>query len=174
MISERDIVLEPVEQSNKDLLDNLWQFYELESSVWSETDIDASGRYTSLEELLGRLGAADAFEWGFIIRYQMNIVGFIIVADEFLNGVPIREFADIYILPKYRGLGIATAVTCMTLSKASHPWLLCVYRKDEIALKFWKNAFNRLQFKSISENNPPEVDEFYEFIINDTESIHLK
>ena len=174
MISESDIVFEQVEHSNKDLMNNLWQFYELESSFWSETDIDDSGKYTSLESFLERLGKEDAFDQGFIIRYQTNIAGFVVVADEILNGQHIREFADMYVLPKYRGLGITTAVIHRLILKTNHPWLICVYRKDEMAIKFWTNAFKRLPFTSIRENNPPEIEEFHEFIVNDAELVHLQ
>ncbi|MEN0038788.1 MAG: GNAT family N-acetyltransferase [Cellvibrio sp.] len=167
MIFEVEINLEPVDAANKSIIDNLWQFYEFESSFWSKEDVDTYGRYGSLADFLARVGTADTFDWGYIIKYQNQLVGFLIVADEYIGGKSIREFADIYILPKYRGLGIATQLIRTTILNSDHPWLICVFREDTNALNFWRNTFARLPFNSVRENLPPEIATLHEFIIND-------
>lgn len=167
-----DIELEPVDLNNKGLIDNLWQYYELESSFWSKEDVDAAGRFASLEGFLARVGQPDSFDSGFIIKYQSQIAGFLIVSDEFLFGKPIREFSDIYVLPKYRGLGITSEVIRLTILKSDRPWMICVFRNDHNAQAFWRKAFARLPFSAIYENNPPEVGHFHEYIVNDPTGIH--
>ena len=170
------VTLIPVALDDAQLLDNLWQFYELESSFWSEEDIDASGRFNSLAEFLGRLGDPDALDRANFICYDGHLAGLLIVGSQQLRGRAIREFADLYVLPKYRGLGIASAVVRQTVVASSHPWLICVFRKDSKALRFWERAFERLPFSSVRELLPPEYPELREFIVNDQmagEATHL-
>lgn len=174
MISDIDIHIEPIDSTNKMLIDNLWQFYELESSFYSKADVDASGRFTSLSDFLAHVDSKYAFSWGYIVRYQAQIAGFLIISDDFLDGKPIREFSDIYVLPKYRGLGIATQLISTVIFSADHPWLICAFRADNKAVNFWRNVFERLPFDSVSENSPPEIADLHEFIINDRTGIHSK
>lgn len=149
------------------LLDNLWQFYELESSFWSNGDVDACGRFTSLSDFLGRLGDPDAFDWAYIIRQQNDVAGFLLVGRQNLHGRTIIEFADVYVLPKHRGRGVATEVLRQTIFASSHPWLICIFREDHRALEFWERAFRRLPFASVREVVPPDVPELVQFVVND-------
>ena len=90
------------------LLDRLWQFYELESSFWSGEDIDETGRFTSLDDFLERLGTPDPFDWAYLIRHEGQLAGLLLVGHQNLRGQSIMEFCDLYVLPRFRGRGIAT------------------------------------------------------------------
>ena len=166
MIQADEIILEQVDSTHKVIIDNIWQYYELESSSYTRTDVDISGRFTSLESFLDRVGLQDTFECGFIIRYRGHIAGLLIIGDEFINGKPIKEFSDIYVLPKYRGCGIASQLISTIILISEDTWLICVFRKDEKALAFWRNTFARLPFDSVVENIPPENIDLHEFIIS--------
>lgn len=166
MIQAEEIILEQVDSMRKELIDNLWQYYELESSFYNLTDVDISGRFTSLNSFLERVDRQDTFEWGYIIKYNGHIAGLLIIGDEYIHGEAVKEFSDIYILPKYRGCGIASHIIRTTILNSDHAWLICVFRKDEKGLAFWRNAFVRLPFDSVVENIPSEIDDLHEFIIN--------
>ncbi len=153
------------------LLDNLWQFYELEASFWSGEDIDANGRFSTLSGFLGRLGDPDAFDWAYLIRQQGEVAGLLLVGHQNLRDGTIQrtilEFGDLYVLPKYRHQGIATEVIRQTILASDHPWLVCVFRDDQRALDFWHRAFQRLPFSTVRQVVPPDVPEFVEFVVND-------
>jgi predicted acetyltransferase len=165
------ITLTRVTPADATLLDNLWQFYELESSFWSGEDIDAKGRFNSLSGFLGRLGDPDAFDWAYLIHQKGAAAGLLLVGHQNLRDGTIQrtilEFGDLYVLPKYRNQGIATEVIRQTILATVHPWLVCVFRDDLRALAFWDRAFKRLPFSSVREVVPPDVPEFVEFVVND-------
>ena len=161
------VTLTPVSPADGPLLDNLWQFYELESSAWSREDIDANGRFNSLSEFLGQLGDADALQKGYFIRYEGNLAGLFIESLQQLQETTIKEFADIYVLPKFRRRGIASEVIRQTVLASEEPWLVGVFRDDLNAVRFWEHAFERLPFSSFRELLPPEYPELREFVVND-------
>lgn len=159
--------LDRVSLADAALLDRIWQFYELESSLWSGDDLDETGRFTSLSGFLERLGDPHSFDWAYLIRYEGQLAGLLIVGHQNFHGRSIMEFADLYILPKYRGRGVASEVVRQTVLASDEPWLICVFREDRAALAFWHSAFERLPFSSVRESLPPEAPDLHEFIVNE-------
>jgi len=72
--------------------------------------------------------------------------------------------ADLFVMPKYRRLGLAEAATRKIVAGHEGPWLLSVFRKDERALRYWQGAFARLPFRSVQPG--PHHELFHQFIIN--------
>lgn len=167
------ITLTAVSPADGQLLDNLWQFYELESSAWSKDDIDSEGRFNSLSGFLARLRDPHAVAEGYFIHHGVSIVGFLLVGLQWLHEREIKELADLYVLPKYRGLGIASKVVHQMISSSDSPWLICVFSADVQAQRFWESAFQRLPFSSVRELLPPEFPELREFVVNDGESARV-
>lgn len=161
------VTLTRVEPADATLQDNLWQFYEFESSVWSHADIDGLGRFNSLAEFLARLGDPQSFDWAYLIRQQDAVVGFLLVGHQNLDGRSIMEFADVYVLPKFRGQGVATEVLRQTVLASDHAWLICAFRDDQAARAFWARAFERLPFGSVREVIPSDVPQMHQFVVND-------
>jgi predicted acetyltransferase len=147
------------------LLDRLWQFYELESSSWSGEDVDDAGRFTSLDGFLERLRTPDPFDWAYLIRHEDQLAGLLLVGHQNLRGRSIMEFGDLYVLPKYRGRGVASEVIRQVVLDSDHPWLICVFRTDAQALSFWRKAFGRLPFSSVHEESPSEDPDLHEFVV---------
>lgn len=167
-----DVVLDRVTPAGAALLDNLWQFYELESSFWSHEDVDPAGRFTSLSGFLSRLGDPNTSIWAYFIRHQGELAGFLLISEEeHYFGRTIAEFADLYVLPKYRGRGVATAVIRRTMLASNHPWLVCSFKDDHKALAFWERAFARLPFAGVREVIPPDVEAMRQFVVNDAEGV---
>lgn len=100
-------------------------------------------------------------------RPRVHIAGFLLVGLQQLQERAIKELADLYVLPKYRGLGIATEVIRQTVMASAHPWLIGVFRLDVHAQRFWERAFQRLPFSSVRELLPPEYPDLREFIVNE-------
>ena len=162
------ITLARVAPADAELLDRLWQFYELESSFWSDENIDETGRFTSLNGFLDRLATPDPFDWAYLIRHEGHLAGLLLVGRQNLRNRSIMEFGDLYVLPKFRGRGIASEVVRRVVLDSGHPWLICVFRTDTRALGFWQRAFERLPFSSVHEEVPSENPNLHEFIVNET------
>jgi predicted acetyltransferase len=163
------ITLSRVTRDDAPLLDQIWQFYELESSFWSGEDVDETARFTSLADFLARLGDPDAFDWAYLIRHEGRLAGLLLVGHQNLRGRSLMEFADLYVLPRYRGRGVATEVIRQIVLDSHQPWLICVFREDRQALGFWRRSFERLPFSSVREVLPSEDPDLHEFIVNDVE-----
>lgn len=160
--------LTSVSPPDAQLLDNLWQFYELESSFWSQEDVDAEGRFNSLSGFLDDLGEANAIQSGYFIRHDGQLSGLLIVGRQQLQDREVKELSDLYVLPKFRGRGIASEIVRHVVLESDEPWLICVFRNDLNALRFWERAFERLAFSSVRELLPAEYPELREFIVNET------
>jgi len=162
------ITLTRVSAGDAELLDRLWQFYELESSFWSGEDVDDTARFRSLDGFLQRLKSPDPFDEAWLIRSEGVLAGLVLVGQQRVRQRSIVEFADLYVLPKYRGRGIASEVVRRIVLDAGHPWLICVFRSDAKAKAFWTRAFERLPFATVHELVPSEDPEMHEYIVNDT------
>ncbi|KMM74558.1 hypothetical protein ACP93_16175 [Xanthomonas sp. NCPPB 1128] len=102
------------------------------------------------------------------------MVGFVIVGLQQLQECTVKEFADIYVLHKYRGLGIATDVIHQMVVVSHHAWLICLFRLDVNAQRFWERVFRRLRFSSVRELLPPEYPDLREFIVNERPADKVK
>lgn len=162
------VALDRVTPADAALLDRLWQYYELESSFWSNEDVDEAGRFASLDGFLERLRMPNSFDWAYLIHYEGRLAGLLVVGHQNLRNRSLMEFGDLYVLPKYRGRGIASEVVRQIVLNSGHPWLICVFRADTQALAFWRRAFERLPFAAVHELVPSEDPDLYEFVVNDT------
>ncbi|WP_423599979.1 hypothetical protein [Roseateles sp. MS654] len=77
------------------------------------------------------------------------------------------EFADLYILRRYRGRGIASEVARQIVLDSKEPWLICVVPEDRQALNFWRRAFERLPLSSARAAPPSEEPHLHKSLVND-------
>jgi predicted acetyltransferase len=152
-----------------ELLKNLWQFYEVESSVREQLDVDVSGRFPVPEEVFASVVQGTEGNSGYAILCDEACAGFLILSSAEIEGKAITEFADLFVLPKYRGRGVGSAVVEKVILRSSQAWLIAVFRDDMKALSFWHSAFSRLPFTSCREVVPPELPQFHEFIVNESD-----
>ncbi|MDY0976296.1 GNAT family N-acetyltransferase [Massilia sp. CFBP9012] len=157
---ERAVVAE------RPLLFRLLQLYFFEATRWSGEDILDDGLYDCDEDGLQGYFDEQGVDAAYILRVDGKPAGFALVEWIPYEGGQIREFADLFVLPKYRRLGLAEATTRRVVLETEGPWLIAVFRKDEAALSHWQNAFVRLPFRSVRHG--PKDDVFHQFIVNDT------
>ena len=150
-----------------DLLASLWQYYQLESSSRERLDVDSAGRFETPDDVFAKVLNLDDGNSAYLVRCDGAIAGFLILLSAQIEGAPITEFADLFILPRYRGRGVASQVIEQVILHSTQPWLIAVFRDDSEALAFWRSALKRLPFSSVREIVPPELPEFHEFVVND-------
>ncbi|MCO7521855.1 MULTISPECIES: GNAT family N-acetyltransferase [unclassified Pseudomonas] len=118
-----------------DLVRNLYQFYAYESSDWEQEDIEADGRFYIHEPHFQRYW--QSADWSAsLILVDGFIAGFVLVERSELPGIDALELADLFVLKKYRRLGVGQAVARQFLSEGPHDWLLRCHGDDAPALAF--------------------------------------
>ena len=162
------IELSQMQAAHASLLVNLWQYYQLESSVRENLDVDGTGRFETPEDVFSKALCFENGSSAHLVQCDGAVAGFLILHAAEIEGKPISEFADLFVLPRYRGQGVATAVVEQVVLRSTQPWLIAVFRDDLKAQAFWRGAFERLPFSSCREVVPPELPEFHEFVVNES------
>ena len=77
----------------------------------------------------------------------------------------LRELADLFVLPKYRGRGVAEAATRSIVLHSEGAWLIAMFKQDLDAHRYWASAFHRLPFASVRRADDEEL--FQIHIVNE-------
>lgn len=162
-----ELSVEPATLRDKTLLFRLLQLYFFDSTRWSGEDLQEDGLYECEEDgLLSYLNADDGGR-AYILRVSGELAGFALVDDVPFEGKRIAEFADLFVLPKYRRLGLASAATTQIVINSENPWLFAVFRKDREAMRYWQASFKRLPFRSVRVADDSAEDMFHFFVVNE-------
>jgi predicted acetyltransferase len=165
-----DLTIELAKPDEKALLSRLLQLYFFDSTPWSGEDIQEDGRYECNDEsLLNYSDSTDSY-CAYILRVDGKPAGFALLEDQEFQGKQLTEFADLFVLPKYRRLGVGSAVVTKLVLDSERTWLFAIFRNDLQALRYWQSSFKRLPFRSVRATEDPEDDRFHLFIINESKS----
>ena len=141
-----------------DIIRNLYQYYAYESSDWEQEDVEADGRFYIHEEHLVRYWQEP--QWSAeLILIDGYIAGFLLVERSELAGLDALELADLFVLKKYRRIGVGSAVALQVLGNGNDAWLVRFYRQDEAAQAFWRAVFAELPrpVRDIVLDDEPEL-----------------
>ncbi len=138
------IELIPASAEQLPLIRNLYQFYAYESSGWEQEDVEVDGRFYVHEPHLQRYWQDAGWSAGLIL-VDGFIAGFLLLETCEDQRLADMEFADLFLLKKYRRLGIGRALLQQTVSDERR-WLLCCYAQDELANAFCRQVLNELPF----------------------------
>lgn len=151
-----------------DVVFRLMQLYCFEASAWSDEEIHADGLYDcALADVQSRL--RDEPEWTRLIWCDGALCGFVQIDDVELEGRRLPELADLFVLPKHRGKGIAAAVVKHLVRPETGEWLLATFRRDESARAYWERNLPRM---GMVQRVPPmpEEEDFRLWLISATQS----
>ena len=139
------------------LIANLYQYYAYESSDWEEEDVEADGRFYLHQPHLQRYWSEP--DWSArLILADGFIAGFLLIERSEVPGLDALEFADLFVLKRYRRLGIGQALAQQILSEPQ-PWLVRFYPQDQIAAAFWQRVLAELPrtVRQIALDDEPEL-----------------
>lgn len=145
-----------------EIIRNLYQYYAYESSDWEQEDVEVDGRFYIHEEHLARYWQEPRWS-AELILVDGYIAGFLLVEGSELPGLEgSLELADLFVLKKYRRLGVGSAVASQVLGRGADAWLVRFYRQDEAAQAFWRAVFAELprSARSIVLDDEPELQTF--------------
>ncbi|CDF84433.1 GNAT family N-acetyltransferase [Pseudomonas sp. QL9] len=144
-----------------DIIRNLYQYYAYESSDWEQEDVEADGRFYIHEEHLVRYWQDPQWSANLIL-VDGYIAGFLLIESNDLSGLGALELADLFVLKKYRRMGVGSAVALQVLGNGNDAWLVRFYRQDEAAQAFWRAVFAELPrpVRDIVLDDEPELQTF--------------
>lgn len=165
-----ELSIERAKPEDKKLLFRLLQLYFFDSAHWSGEDLLEDGLYECEADGLLTYFDLSSEDRAYILRVNGKIAGFALVEAVPFEGKQISEFADLFVLPKYRRLGLASAATTQIVINSENPWLIAIFRKDREAMRYWQASFKRLPFRSVRAADDPEDDRFHCFVVNERRS----
>jgi predicted acetyltransferase len=132
------VQLTPVSEKSKEVLQNLYQLYHYDFSLFTEEDINSVGLYEiNLEHYW------EDPRWNpFFIYDAGKIVGFLVILFENydVDPDPTHVIYDFMVLKKFRrnGLGREAAVKSFDLYQAN--WKVAQMSSNEPAILFWRDV----------------------------------
>lgn len=158
------IQLLPTSAEHLPLLANLYQFYAYESSDWEQEDVETDGRFYIHQPHLQLYWQEPGWSAQLILADGF-IAGFLLIERSDLPGIDAPEFADLFILKKYRRHGIGRALVQQVMGDGS-PWLLRFYRQDELACAFWQQLLSEWPRPARPVWTEEEADGLLTYLIN--------
>jgi predicted acetyltransferase len=156
--------IKPATPKDEPTLANLFQLYFHELSDFLEEEVDENGLFDAWDDTTFTTPGNRAY----LLYVGQNLVGFLIIETAQTPTGPMTEFADVFILRRYRRRGLALQVARRFLvEEPHHPWLVAVFRADVQALAFWRSAFNRLALNRVREFNDVRKPEFCFFAVGE-------
>lgn len=158
------IELLPTTAEQQPLIANLYQFYAYESSDWEQEDVELDGRFYIHAPHLQRYWREP--EWSAqLILVDGFIAGFLLIERSELPGVDALEFADLFILKKYRRLGIGRALVEQVMVAGSGRWLVSFYQQDALARQFWQRLLAELPLRVVERLVDAEQPELHSYLL---------
>lgn len=142
--------------AHKKTITNLLQLYFYDTSIEDACDIEEDGIFSYSEEYLSRYWSEP--DWGaHLIRVNEKIAGFAFVSpSDVLDDA--QEFADVFILKRYRRIGVASKVALHFLSERSRAWTVVVFNEAHDAKAYWNKLFMLPQLTVVKQFPHPEDD----------------
>ncbi|QKE64533.1 GNAT family N-acetyltransferase [Aquipseudomonas campi] len=149
------IELLPTSADQQALIANLYQFYAYESSDWEQEDVEVDGRFYIHAPHLQRYWQEP--DWSAsLVLVDGFIAGFLLIERSELPGVDALEFADLFILKKYRRLGIGRALVEQVMVAGGGRWVVSFYEQDNLARQFWQRLLAELPLRVVEQLTDPE------------------
>ena len=139
----------------KNIVDNLLQFYLDEISVFVAPKKSAEGRliYPYLDHYW-----RNPQRYPFLISNDKQIAGFALVRREIdpSNGMEVAEISDFFILSTLRNHGIGGLTAVQLWDMFPGKWRLEVHKANQDALLFWKDTISKYTDHRFKQSNNAE------------------
>ena len=154
------------DSSQKKTIWNLFQLYCYDSTDWDPEDVGVSGFYALDDGYFSQYWTVPGWS-AHILKMANNIVGFLLIERSDVPGVNAPEFADLFILKKYRRQGIGKEVVQRVVVTSGQPWVITVFDDDTAAKAFWSNVFKQFDLSPIRELRDPHGRAAKVYLLND-------
>lgn len=136
--------------SEKQTVWNLFQFYCYDSTEWDPDDVGSNGLYGLDSAYFSQYWLEPGWS-AHLIKVDQQIAGFLLIEPTDAPGVNCAEFADLFILKKYRNQGVAKHIVRQVIVESKQPWVVTVFDDDRSAKVFWSKMFELFNFGVIRQ-----------------------
>ena len=144
------ISVRSAEQSERDIIDTLLQYYLHDFSEFEAVEMDPQGRYTyPYLDMYWQ----DPQRYPFLITIQDNIAGFALVQQELdpANGNTFMDLSEFFVLRVFRHQGIGNKAATILWEKFPEAWQVRVLHSNKPAYPFWQHAISRYTHDQFEE-----------------------
>jgi predicted acetyltransferase len=135
-----DITIDKVLIEEKQVLGNLFEFYNYEFSKYLDSlELQDDGRF-GFEPLDSYL--SEPHFYPYFIRVNNRLAGFVIVKSEDKNGVSFNSIEQFFVMKKYEGKGIGKYVAKEIFDRFPGEWKVTQVQKNYPAQAFWRSTIN--------------------------------
>ncbi len=132
------------QEAHKPVIWHLFQFYCYDTSVYDGYDVEESGLYRMSAEYFSQYWLLPNWR-AHVLRWNGAIAGFVLLEDsELVSGG--MEIADLFVMSRFRRLGIANQVVNYFMRQRTVPWTVTVFDDAADAKQFWQQIFSRPEF----------------------------
>jgi predicted acetyltransferase len=142
--TDKSVIVRPANQSERPLIEGLFQFYmydfsELEPPDSTAFEVNAEGRFEAYPHVSEYWSAAE--RWPLLIQVNEQVAGFALINTLSHQGGNIeRNMAEFFIVRKHRRRGVARAALQQILTLHPGQWEVAVAERNMTARAFWESA----------------------------------
>lgn len=158
------LIIKPATIEDYPIIQNLSDLYAYDLSRYMKWPLEKDGRADSEMDYMKYWQTPNTYP--FLIYYQDNLVGFVIVDKEVTNLENDFNMAQFFINQNVIGRGIGTAVANYCFQKFPGRWEIFVMPGNEGAYQFWRKTIKRythghfFESTKIINNRPRNIFEF--------------
>jgi predicted acetyltransferase len=144
----------PQNVRDKSVIWNLFQFYCYDTSVEDNYDVEKDGLFSLSADYFRQYWEAPRWS-AHLLRVDGAIAGFVLIepSEELADA---QELADLFILKRYRRMGIGLQVVRHFMRSRISPWTVTVLREWGDATRFWDRVLCLPEF-SVSGQLPDSL-----------------
>lgn len=147
--------IQQITDTNKELFENLFNYYLYELSAYSQEDIGAEGTF-EMEDISPYY--RDERLYPYFITVNDTIVGFILVTSPpyVAEGVD-YSVQELFVLPKYRGTNTAKDAVMQIFTLHPGKYEVGMFKSNVKAVKFWTKLIAAVEIPVSVEDGVTEV-----------------
>lgn len=147
--------IQQITEANKELFENLFNYYLYELSAYSQEDIGTEGTF-EMEDISPYY--RDERLYPYFITFNDRIVGFILITSPpYVAREVDYSVQELFILPKYRGTSIAKEAVMQIFKLYSGRYEVGMFKSNGRAVKFWTKLIAALQIPVSVEDGVTEI-----------------
>lgn len=149
-----DITIEKVTIEQKPVLRCMLELYQHDHAEWDEADLDEYGLYgyKYLDNYWNEPG-----RHAYFIRVDGKLAGFSMIRDATNTG-DMHQFAEMFIVRKYRRLGLAKKLAFNLFDSFPGKWEIPQVEKNLKAQAFWRAIISEYTGENYKEIHKPDWD----------------
>ncbi|WP_238649525.1 GNAT family N-acetyltransferase [Paenibacillus piscarius] len=147
--------IQQITEANKELFENLFNYYLYELSAYSQEDIGAEGTF-EMEDISPYY--RDKRLYPYFITSNDRIVGFILVTSPpYVAKEADYSVQELFVLPKYRGTSIAKDAVMQIFTLHPGRYEVGMFKSNVRAVKFWTKLIAALEIPVSVEDGSTEI-----------------